>query len=220
MQEKRLTERESLLLIQQMITMAKKEQRDDGRGWILWGWLLFSASLLTVANIRFQWFNTFFFWNLFGLATLFIFGYQLIAKFAGKKEQRVKTYTGDLFSRLNAGFFICLMFIIVAINIGTRAMAVKDGPGEMVIVNIGFALLINLYAFWILIYGTALNFRPSLIGAYVAWVFGIAALFALDFEKVMWLQAGAVLAGYIIPGHLANREFKRIKREEKAVVRV
>jgi hypothetical protein len=220
MQEKQLTERESLLLIQQMITMAKKEQRDDGRGWILWGWLLFFASLLTVVNLHFRWFDTFFFWNLFGLATLLIFGYQLITKFVGRKEQRVKTYTSDLFTRLNAGFFICLMFIIVAINVGTRVMATKYGQGEMVFVNIGFALLINLYAFWILIYGTALNFKPSVIGAYVAWVFGIAALFALDFEKVMWLQAGAVLAGYIIPGHLANREFNRIKREEKAVVRV
>jgi hypothetical protein len=220
MQEKQLTEHESLLLIQQMITMAKKEQRDDGRGWILWGWLLFLASLLTVANLHFLWFDTFFFWDLFGLATLLIFGYQLITKFVGRKEQRVKTYTSDLFTRLNAGFFICLMFIIVAINVGTRVMATKYGQGEMVFVNIGFALLTNLYAFWILIYGTALNFKPSVIGAYVAWIFGIAALFALDLEKVMWLQAGAVLAGYIIPGHLANREFKRIRREEKAVVRV
>jgi hypothetical protein len=220
MEEKQLNERESLLLIQQMITVAKKEQKDDGWGWILWGWLLFLASLLTVANIRFGWFDTFFFWNLFGLATLLIFGYELIRKLISKKKQRVKTYTSDLFARLNVGFFICLMFIIVAINVGTRALSVKYGPGEMVFVNIGFALLTNLYAFWVLIYGTAINFRPSIIGAYVAWVFGILALFALDFEKVMWLQAGAVLAGYIIPGHLANREFKRIKGAEKAAVSV
>lgn len=207
-------------LIQQMISMAKKEQKDDGRGWILWGWLLFAASLLTVTNLHTRWFNTFFFWNLFGLATILIFGYELVAKFVLKKSQRVKTYTGDLFSRLNAGFFICLMFIIVAINVGSRTLAQRYGTGDLSFVNIGFALLINLYAFWILIYGTALNFRPSVIGAYVAWAFGIAALFVMDFEQVMILQALAVLAGYIIPGHLANRGFKRIKRAEKAVERV
>jgi hypothetical protein len=220
MEEKSLTERESLQLIQQMISMAKKEQKDDGKGWILWGWLLFLASFLTVANLHFRWFNTFFFWNMFGLATLLIFLYELIAKYVLKRTEKVKTYTSDLFSRLNAGFFICLVFIIVAINVGTRVMFKKYGVQDMTFVNIGFALLINLYAFWILIYGTALNFRPSVIGAYVAWAFGIAALFSQDFERVMILQALAVLAGYIIPGHLANREFKKVRKAEKAVARV
>ena len=222
MEEKQLSERESLHLIQQMISMAKKEQKDDGRGWIRWGWLLFLASVLTVLNMRFGWFDTFFFWNLFGVFTILIFGFELFTKFVLKKRtDRVKTYTGDLFSRLNAGFFICLVFIIVAINLGSRVLARNNNADDdLLFVNIGFALLINLYAFWILIYGTALNFRPSVIGAYVAWAFGIAALFSQDFQTVMILQALAVLAGYIIPGHLANREFQKIRRANKAVERV
>lgn len=220
MEEKQLTERESLQLIQQMISMAKKEQKDDGMGWILWGWLLFLASLLTVLNLQFRWFNTFFFWNLFGFVTLLAFLYELVVRYFVKKAARVRTYTRDLFSRLNGGFFICIIFTIVAINIGTRVLSRRYGVPDMTFVNLGFALLINLYAFWILIYGTALDFRPSVIGAYVAWAFGIAALFSQDFAQVMILQALAVLAGYIIPGHLANREFRRLKREEKAVARV
>lgn len=215
MEEKILDERESLLLIQQMINTAKKEQKDDGRGWILWGWLLLFASLLTVANIRFRWFETFFFWNMFGVFTILIFLYQTLARIFLKKAARVKTYTGDLFTRLNAGFFICLMFIIIAINVGARAVSKKYGVADMTFINIGFALLINLYAFWILIYGTALNFKPSIIGAYCTWTIGLVALFALDFEKVMLLQALAVLVGYIIPGHMANNEFKKLKREER-----
>ena len=63
MQEKQLTEKESLQLIQQMIGVAKREQKDNGRGWILWGWLLFLASVLTIANIHLRWYDTFFFWN-------------------------------------------------------------------------------------------------------------------------------------------------------------
>jgi len=41
MEEKNLTEQESMLIIQQMINTAKHEQKDDGIGWIVWGWLLF-----------------------------------------------------------------------------------------------------------------------------------------------------------------------------------
>lgn len=220
MEEKRLDERESLQLIQQMIAMAKKEQKDDGRGWIIWGWLLFSASLLTVANLHFRWFSTFFFWNMFGAATLLIFLYQTVTTYFFKSLKRVKTYTGDLFSKLNAGFFICLLFIIVAMNLGTRIISEKQGSTDLTFINIGFALLISLYAFWILIYGTALNFRPSVIGAYCTWAIAIVALFAQDFQKVMLLQALAVLVGYIIPGHMANYEFNKLRREDKAKERV
>jgi hypothetical protein len=46
------------------------------------------------------------------------------------------------------------------------------------------------------------------------------ALFAQDFEKVMWLQALAVLAGYLIPGHLANYQFRKLRKAEKATARV
>ena len=46
MEEKLISEKESLLLIRQMIHTAKKEQKDDGKGWIMFGWLLFGAPSL------------------------------------------------------------------------------------------------------------------------------------------------------------------------------
>ena len=203
MEEKQLTEQESLALIQQMITTAKKEQKDDGRGWIIWGWMLFLASVFTILNIRFHWFQVFFFWNLFGLATILIMAYETVRDFYFRKTEKVRTYTKDLFQKLNLGFFISLLFIIVSINVGVPP-------------TFGFALLINLYAFWILIYGTALNFRPSVIASYITWGFGFVALAGKTFEVVMIFHALAVLCGYIIPGYIANREFKKIHRKDKA----
>jgi len=93
------------------------------------------------------------------------------------------------------------MMIILSINLGVTPVK-------------GFALLLGLYGFWILIYGTALNFRPSLIGAFITWGFGFGALFVKDhhFDITMILHGLAVLFGYIIPGHLANIEFKKINR--------
>jgi hypothetical protein len=207
MEERQISEQESLSIIQQMIQTAKQEQIDDGKGWIIWGWMLFTASALTVLNLRFRWFGTYFFWNAFGVITLIALFYQCIVFLLLKRRQRVKTYTKDLFNKLNVGFFISLMFIIVAINVYKAPL-------------LGFALLINLYAFWILIYGSALNFKPSVIAAYITWAIGFGALFVKTFEWVMILHAAAVLCGYIIPGHIANKEFKRIHGRSKVAKRV
>jgi hypothetical protein len=199
MEEKNLTEQESLLIIQQMINTAKQEQKDDGRGWILWGWLLFLASILTYVNLDTHWFVPYYFWNIFGGISLVLLLYNVVRYFFFQKRQRVRTYTGELFEKLNVGFILSLMLIIVAMNRGVDPLR-------------GFPLLIGLYGFWVLIYGTALNFKPSIIAAYITWALGFAALFANSFQTVMLLHGVAVLCGYIIPGHIANREFKKFNR--------
>lgn len=182
-----------------MIRSAKTEQRDNGIGWIIWGWLLVAASVLTYFNIEQKWFNPFFFWNLFGIASIGMILYALSRQFLFKKKVRVKTYTTELFEKLNIGFFIFLIFIIFAINRGIGPMR-------------GFPLLIGLYGFWVLIYGAALNFKPSIIGAYISWAIAFACFYVNDIKWVMLLHALAVLCGYVIPGHIANREFKKLNR--------
>lgn len=196
-----MNEHDSLRIIQQMIDTAKQEQKDNGRGWIIWGWMLFTVSVLTVLNMHFNWLdNMFIFWNIFGIITILFGLYEVLSFFFIKKTRRVKTYTKEIFEKLNTGFFICLMFIIVSMNIGGVHVAK------------GFALLMNLYGFWILIYGTVLSFKPSIGGAYITWVLAFAALFTSSFTNVMLLHAGAVLCGYIIPGHIAHKRFKEEAR--------
>ena len=194
--ENRLSENESLLIIQQMIETAKQEQKSDGIRGIIWGWLLFLVSLVSFANSKMGWLSPYFFWNVFGVLALSSFLFRIIRNYFFNKMTRVKTYTGDLLEWLNIGFFVSLLFLIVAMNVSIKPTA-------------GFTLLINLYGFWILSYGAALNFRPSIIGAFITWGIGLAALFAHTFETVMLLHAAAVLCGYIIPGHIANIEFRK-----------
>src|SRR6476661_8964734 len=117
MEEKNISQEEGLLIIQRMIQIAKVEQKDNGKGWIVWGWMLFLASFLTVINLHLRWFNPYFFWNAFGITTIVIFTYGKINKVVVKKPAAVRTYTQELFSKLNIGFFTSLMFIILAMNI-------------------------------------------------------------------------------------------------------
>jgi hypothetical protein len=200
-QKEELTEHESLQIIHQMINTAKHEQKDDGKGWIIWGWMLFLASLLTIINIRFHWFGTFFFWNLFGVITIIVFLVEFFQALIFKRSQKVKTYTSEIFRKLNVGFFICLMFIIAAMNVGVTPLR-------------GFPLLISLYGFWILIYGALLDFKPSVIGAFITWALAFTALFQTSFNIVIMLHAAAALFGYIIPGHIANKRFRQLTAEK------
>jgi hypothetical protein len=197
MEEKNISNEESLLIIEQMIQTAKKEQKDDGKGWIVWGWLLFFASVTTFLNIRMQWFNTFFFWNVFGIISVLLGLFECGRFLFRKKVKKVKTYTQDLFEKLNFGFIVSLLLIIVSMNTGGVS------PIQ------GFGLLLGLYGFWILIYGAVLNFRPSIIGAIITWALAVVSLFSKNFEQTMILHAVAVLCGYIIPGHIAHKEFNK-----------
>jgi len=203
MPEKRLTEQESLLIIQQMIDTAKQEQKDDGKGWIAWGWLLFAVSIFSYWNMHTRWVHTFFFWNWFGFIVLIILLYILVRRLFFPAGERVRTYTKELFNKLNLGFFIFVFFIIVAINAGMP-------PSK------GFAVLIALYGFWVWIFGVAFNFKPSVIAAFITWGCGFAALFVKGFDWVMVCHAAAVLCGFIIPGHMAQSAFKKINRPVKA----
>ena len=197
MEVKNISNEESLLIIEQMIQTAKKEQKDDGKGWIIWGWLLFFASVTTFFNLKMKWFNTFFFWDAFGIISVILGLYECGRAFLRRKVKKVKTYTQDLFEKLNFGFIVSLLLIIVSMNTGGVS------PIQ------GFGLLLNLYGFWILIYGAVLNFKPSIIGAFITWIFGAVSLFAQNFEQTMIIHAVAVLCGYIIPGHIAHKEFKK-----------
>ena len=199
MTEHPLTEQESLQIIKRMIETAKQEQKDDGMGWIIWGWLLFGASGLSFINQYTHWFSPFFFWNIFGIASFFLLLFSVYNAVIKKKAHRFRTYTSVLFEQLNIGFFISLVIIILSMNTG------KVNPIQ------GFALLLALYGFWILIYGATLNFKPSVIGAYFTWTCALVSLYVVSFNWTMLLHALAVLGGYIIPGHIANREFNKSK---------
>lgn len=212
MEEKNLTQQESLQIIQQMIDTAKQEQKDNGIGWIIWGWALFLASIFTWLNIQHNWFvQPAIFWNAFGVCVLLYFLYRIIRLAAARPAVRVKTYTADLFSKLDSGFFIFLLLIIFSINIPVRGVP----PAK------GFILLTGLYGFWILVYGTALNFKPSVVAAYLTSIIAFAGLFIYkidasergEFKLIMLVHALAVLIGYIIPGHMANKEFRKIHRK-------
>ena len=197
MEEKQLSGQESLALINQMISKAKNEITDNGFGWLLWGAMIFLASITTYVVLEFDLnISPFIGWNVFGLIAIPLMVYNLIRH---KRTLKTRTYVDELLYLFDIGFTICIFVIILSMNISVD-------PNE------GFGYFLMAYGFLMLIQGGAIRFRPLFIGAIINWAGSLAIFFNKDFKYDMLITAAAVFIGYIIPGLMLRNQYrKRIK---------
>jgi hypothetical protein len=199
MEEKTITENESLAIIRQMIQTAKEAHSERGEGWLLWGWLLFIASTLSVifsyAGMM-QYVS--YVWN--GMLIV-VFGGFILELIIKPKREEVKTYIQVLLDRISIGFFISL-FCLIAASILFNNVAPTD-------FTFPFGYYYILYGFYMFIHGSALHFRPLIIGACVNWAAGVAMFVVTEFKYDMMISAAAILVGYLIPGYLLRAAHRK-----------
>jgi hypothetical protein len=187
--DQRLSSEKSLEIIQQMIAQAKTNITDNGLSWLLWGTMLFLASLSTFIFIHIGSDNLFLGWNIFGAITIALLVYDVVKP----KRKKVKTYVDDLMQMVDIGFFVSIFIIILAINISVR-------PNE------GFGFMLMAFGFLMLAKGGAIKSKALMV---VNWAGAIAIFINKEFRYDMLIMAAAVLIGYIIPGIILWVEYKR-----------
>lgn len=193
-----LSNEKSLEIIQQMINQAKSNITDNGLGWLLWGTMIFLASLLTYFFIYTNADNIFLGWNFFGIITIVLLSYE----FFKPKKKKVRTYVDDLLRLVDIGFTICLFTVIFSINVAVNP-------------NAGFGFFLMIFAFQMLLKGGAVKSRSLMIGAAVNWAGAIAMFINKDFKYDMLIMAAAVLIGYIIPGLLLWLKYRKLNNSVK-----
>ena len=193
MQTENFSPKDSLQLINSMISQAKTNISDNGLGWLLWGTLIFLASLLTFFFIYTNADNIFLGWNIFGIITIVLLSYE----FFKPKKKKVRTYLDDLLRLVDIGFTICLFTVIFSINFAVNP-------------NAGFGFFLMIFAFQMLLKGGAVKSRSLMTGAAVNWAGAIAMFINKDFKYDMLIMAAAVLIGYIIPGLLLWLEYRKL----------
>jgi hypothetical protein len=206
MEKNNLTGNESLRIIEQMIGRAKEEEKDNGLGWIIWGWMLFIASIVNYVMIVMDAPNKYIAWVFFGIASVLWILYSAVLKrFFTKSRQKVKTYTNELVNRMAIAFFISLVIMVIG-----NAKSGVNSSG----LNFGYLLL--LYGFWMFFHASA--FRDNLLkaGAYINWAGAlIIFIFYQDLGKnILLVHAACVALGYLIPGHIAQARFGRNQHEQ------
>ena len=198
MEEKKFNPAESLNFIESMIRQAKSAEKDNGLGWILWGWLLFIASISHYIAIQTKWEYRGYIWQVFGYAAILVVGYTIISKRLRRQNHPVKTYTSQLLNKLSTAFFISLFIIVY----GSHATEI-DKQGF----NFGFLQV--LYAIWMFIFAAVFQFKWFYWGAAFNW-FGALIIFYFKEKlgaEILLLHAACVAIGYLIPGHIAYKQF-------------
>ncbi len=201
--DEQLSKEKSMEIIHQMISQAKTNMTDSGLSWLLWGTMIFLASLSTYLFLYIGADNIFLGWNIFGIVTIILLLYDVFRP----KKKLVRTYVGDLMKFVDIGFIICLFTIIFAINVAVGA-------------NGGFGFFLMIFAFLMLVKGGAVKSRSLIVGAAVNWAGAIAMFINKDFKYDMLIMAGAVLIGYIIPGILLWLQYKKLNKASKSNTRL
>jgi hypothetical protein len=190
--EQELSGEKSFEIIQQMIRNAKTQYTDDGVGWLLWGTMIFLASLSTYFLVEFNYPNLFLGWNIFGGIAILLLAYNYLKP----AQKQVRSYISDVLRYVDIGFTVCLFVIIFSMNVSV-------GP------NSGFGYLLMIYAFLMLVQSGALKFKPLMYGAIVNWIGALAIFVNTEFKYDMLISAAAVFMGYIIPGLLLRAQYKK-----------
>lgn len=186
--EKEMSSEESLRVIQQMIHTAKRDFEDDSFHYLLWGWLVFAASLGQFILFKQGFEHSEITWLLMpvGAVIAFLYGRKQ------EKTERVKTYVSG-FVKYVIGAMGISLFIVLCFQGKLQAST--------------FPIIMILYASMLFIMGGILQFKPLMMGGITNWIIAVAAFF-FPIEMQLLLLALAVLLGYIIPGYLLSRRQK------------
>ncbi len=191
MEEKEIQPNESILLIQQMIHVAKNKLADDGFFLILWGWLVFGASMAQYIMLQMEMNNNWIVWPVMtaiGVTTSIIYSTKK------SKERKVKTHIDKALDYVWGAFGIGLFLTLLMMGVhGIKA---------------SYFFLMLLYGIGTFISGGILNYKPLVYGGICSFVMAIVANFVGKPEQLLCVSV-ALLLSYIIPGHMLRNEYKK-----------
>ncbi len=187
MQDKPLTQQESLDLIQGMIRSTQGNFSHDSFYYLFWGWLVLVASLANylLLQLNISWANAV--WILMPLGAIV----NIIYSKRRSDSATVRTHLDRVIGFIWLSLAVPFLLILVSMN-------------ELGLYT--YPLMMLLYGIGLFASGGAIKFRPLMLGGICCWALAVVANF-MPFEQQLLCLAGAVLTGYIIPGHLLKAKF-------------
>lgn len=193
MEEREINISESLDIIQSMILKAQKNYSVDSFYYIMWGWLTFSAAMLSYFLTPLLHEKTGLVWLLMPLGGIISFIYGAKQSKKQKVKTHIETHIGQVWLTLGIAF----IFLMIAIFLGQNFQI--------------FPTFILLYGIGIFSTGRIIKFMPMMIGGAMCFpLFLICSYFVFDNpSNQMLVLAFALLVSYIIPGHILKAKFNK-----------
>ena len=188
--EKQLTEQESLQIIHEMIAAAKNNIKADAFIFLLWGWLVFIASMGQFTMVKMNMEDSGMVWWLMPLGGIITPIYIVLKR----KKDKTRTYVSEFIKFVWIAFTVTLLIILFC-----NSMAYMQV----------LPIIMALYGIGLFLSGGALKFKPLIIGGIFCWVCAIAGFETQNVYQLLIL-AVAVLGGYIIPGYLLKINNKNV----------
>lgn len=193
MEQPDFSAKESLQLIESMISKAQNRFNESGHLYLLWGWVILVCSITSFISIYFfdNHKNLMYVWMLI-IPTII---YQTIYLARVKKSTTVRTYTDEINN------YVWLVFVIMGFLVGI----IIGRSGHPELFN---PLILMLYGMPTFLSGIILKFMPLRIGAISCWVLALVSVF-IPYEFSFLLLALAVITTWIVPGYLLRSRFQK-----------
>lgn len=190
--EKQMNEQESLQVIRQMIENSKEKLGESSYFYLLWGWLVFIATLTHFALLFTAFQYPYLMWPI-----IIVVGIVLSMAKARKlhKRSKVKTYVETAIIHLWIGFTVSLFIIIFSASYGKIGWAMSN------------SFIILLYGIGTFVSGGILRFKPLKMGGIASWIIAVASMFTPN-QYTFVAIALAILVAYLIPGYLLKSKEK------------
>ena len=219
MENKKLTEKESLELIAQMINKAKNSYHSTGIGSMMWGAVVAVCALVKLSEIHFGYRLPF---DIY-LLTLVAIIPQIFITIKEKKEQKVKSYDDIYMNYLWLGFGITIFLLIHVVNNvfdawGPVASEYKLLTGSSSAFHFSeyiTPLFLILYGMPTFVTGAACKFKPMLWGGILCWVCSVITVYT-PVKIDLLLTALSAFFAWFIPGILMEKEYQKAKKESLA----
>lgn len=186
MEEKKLSEKESLELIAQMIrNTQQKLERGNGIPFLIWGYATVAVSILvwylfsSTGNPHWN-----FLWFLIP-----VIGFPTMMWNVRKQEKGIKTYIDKVIS------YVWIAFGVAGIVVSTSAMFLSSVPILFIVVllmSVGTAIT-----------GLVIQFKPIIFSGFAGMLLSYLCLLVKEYEVIL-VFALIFLVMMVIPGHILN----------------
>ena len=222
MEEKKISEQESLQLIHEMIGKAKSHFHENGTSSILWGAVIGTCGLVSFAERQWNFSLGFDIWILTLVAIIPGVWFNI----RESKRRIVKSHREAATNVVWNVFGINIVCLVVYSNVvphtslqfytdqhlellSRNTLTGEIKPYRLSSLSLSSIFLI-IYAFPTLATGWITGFKPMTIGAILCYGFFVISLFT-SFKYDMLLSGLAGIGNWLIPGMLLNRRYRKAK---------